>query len=107
MNEPEKSDRPVVPMKSANSSWRASPPRSSLNFWEFIEHLERMEGRGLAKENEDCVGNETEAVFQAGLAKQTDRTQSRLGESDTLDEGLHSALERVRQAACRDKSLKF
>ena len=46
-------------------------------------------------------------VFPAVPAKQTDRTQSRLEESSTLDEGLRSALERVRQAACRNKSLKF
>jgi len=100
MNEPGKSDKPIVPMKSANSG-------SSVNFWEFIERLEQVEGRGLAKENEDCAGNETGAVFQAGPAKQADRTQSRLEESDTLNEGLHSALERVRQAACRDKQMKF
>jgi hypothetical protein len=101
MNEPEKSDKPVVPMKPANSG-------SSVNFWEFIEQLEQVEGRGLAKENEEQAGSETGVVFQAGPAKQADRTQSRLEESViTLDEGLHSALERVRQAACRDKFMKF
>jgi retron-type reverse transcriptase len=100
MNGPEKSDKPVVPMKSANSG-------ASRNFWEFLAHLEQMEGRGLAKENEGCAGNETDVVFHAIPAKQADRTQSCLEESHTLDEGLHSALERVRQAACRDKSLKF
>jgi RNA-directed DNA polymerase len=100
MNEPEKSDKPVVPMKSANGG-------TSLNFWEFIAQLEQVEGRGLAKENEDQAGHETGGVFQAAPAKQADRTQSRLEESSALDEGLHSALERVRQAACRDKGLKF
>jgi group II intron reverse transcriptase/maturase len=100
MNELEKSDKPVVPMKPANSG-------SSLSFWKLLEQLEQVEGRGLAKENEDCAGNETGMVFHAGPAKQTDRTQGRLEESHTLDEGLHSALERVRQAACRDKGLKF
>lgn len=83
MNEPEKSDKPVVPMKPANSG-------ASVNFWEFIEQLEQVEGRGLAKENEEQAGNETGVVFQAGPAKQADRTQGRLEESDTLDEGLHS-----------------
>ncbi len=87
MNESGKSDKPVVPMKPANSNSRP-------NFWEFVEGLEQVEGRGLAKENLEP-------------AKQTDRTQSRLEESDTLNEGLPSALDRVRQAACRDKSLKF
>jgi group II intron reverse transcriptase/maturase len=88
MNEPGKSGKPVVPVKPANSG-------PSLNFWEFVEQLERVEERGLAKENVDP-------------AKQTDRTQSRLEESFiTLDEGLPSALDRVRQAACRDKLMKF
>ena len=101
MNEPEKSDKPVVPMKPANSG--ASP-----SFWKLLEQLEQVEGRGLAKENEDHVGNETDVIFQAGPAKQADRTQSRLEESViTLDEGLPRALDRVRQAACRDKGLKF
>jgi RNA-directed DNA polymerase len=100
MNEPGKSDKPVVPKKPANRN-----PRPS--FWEFLEGLERVEGRGLAKENEDCDGNETEAVFQVDPAKQTDRTQSRLEESSALDEGLHNALDRVRQVACRDKEMKF
>ncbi len=101
MNEPGKSDKPVVPMKAANSG-------ASVNFWEFLGRLEQVEGRGLAKENEDYVGNKTDVVFHAGPAKQADRTQSRLEESFmTLDEGLHSALERVRQAACRDKLMKF
>jgi len=101
MNESGKSDKPIVPMKPANSG-------SSQSFWKLLEQLEQVEGRGLAKENEGCAGNETDVVFQAGPAKQTDRTQSRLeGSFNTPDEGLHSALERVRQAACRDKDLKF
>jgi len=41
MNEREKSDRLVVPVKSANKS-----------FWDFAQELaERAEGRGLAKGN--------------------------------------------------------
>jgi len=100
MNEPGKSDKPVVPKKPANRSERES-------FWDLCERLERVEGRGLAKENEDQVGNETDVVFHVDPAKQADRTQSRLEESSALDEGLHSALDRVRQAACRDKQMKF
>jgi RNA-directed DNA polymerase len=101
MNEPEKSDKPVVPKKPANSG-------SNLNFWEFIEHLEQVEGRGLAKENEGQAGSVDGMIFHAVPAKQADRTQGRLEESFIpLDEGLHSALERVRQAACRDKEMKF
>jgi group II intron reverse transcriptase/maturase len=100
MNEPEKSDKSVVPMKPANTS-------ASLSFWELFERVERVEGRDLAKENGEYAGNEIGVLFQADPAKQTDRTQSRLGEGHALDEGLPSALDRVRQAACRDKELKF
>jgi len=97
MNEPGKSDKPVVPTKSAK-----------MNYWDFHQwYVEQMKGRGLAKENEDCGGNETDALFHVDPAKQTDRTQSRVEESSALDEGLHSALDRVRQAACRDKEMKF
>ena len=100
MNEPGKSDKPVVPMKSASGG-------SRQNFWEFVDQLQRTEGRGLAKENEDPIGKQTDEVFPVDPAKQTDRTQSRIGEGMTDPEGLHSALDRVRQAACRDKGLKF
>jgi hypothetical protein len=41
MNEPEKSDKPVVPMKPANSG-------SSLNFWEFVE-VGAGGGKGLGQ----------------------------------------------------------
>jgi group II intron reverse transcriptase/maturase len=103
MNESGKSDKPVVPGKSAK-----------IRFWDlFQKQVEQMEGRGLAKENEDCAGNETDMIFHVGPAKQADRTLSRVGEGDaghtgqTDSEGLQSALERVRQAACRDKEMKF
>ena len=66
MNEPGKSDKPVVPKKSAK-----------MDYWDFHQwHVERMEGRGLAKEN-----GEAPALFSpAGPAKQVDRTQSRVRE---------------------------
>ena len=71
MNEPGKSDRPVVPEKSPN---KAGQPVA-----------EGMEGRGLAKGN---------------LPQQNaSRTQSR--------DGAPSALERVRQAARKDKKMRF
>jgi hypothetical protein len=54
MNEPEKSDKHVVPMKPANRG-------ASLSFWKLLEQLEQVEGRGLAQENEDYAGNETTA----------------------------------------------
>lgn len=71
MNEPGKSDRPVVPKKSPNNA-RASA-------------AEGMEGRGLAK------GNPSQ--------QNAPRTPSR---TDAL-----SALERVRQAAKKDKQSRF
>jgi len=71
MNEQGKSDRPIVPEKSANPSGRPCG--------------EEMEGRGLAKGN---------------LSQQnTFRTQGR--------EDVHSALERVREAARKNKETRF
>jgi RNA-directed DNA polymerase len=97
MNEPGKSDKPVVPVKPVNTSENPS-------FWELFEQVKRVEGRGLAKENgEDAQG----VLPPVDPAKQVDRTQSRIGEGFALDEDLHSALDRVRQAACRDKEMKF
>ncbi len=93
MNEPGKSDKPVVPLKPAN-----------MDFWQFMESLEPVEGRGLAKENGEGVQDELPPVDPA---KQVDRTQSRKREGAALPQDLHSALDRVRQAACRDKKLKF
>ena len=78
-NEPGKSDRRVVPANPANTG----APKPIMVEWE--------EGRRLAKEN-------------SGSSPQADRTQCRVG-SDP--EGLHQALERIRQAARRDKELKF
>ncbi len=95
MNAPGKSDKPVVPLKPAK-----------ISFWDlFQQRVEQAEGRGLAKENgQDVVADVPAPV---GPAKQVDRTQSRVDEGLALDEGLHSALDRVRQAACRDKEMRF
>ncbi len=70
-NEHGKSDRPIVPEKSANQAGR--PGR------------EEMEGRGLAKRN----------LHQQNMF----RTQ---GRGD-----VHSALERVREAARKNKETRF
>jgi group II intron reverse transcriptase/maturase len=98
MNEPGKSDRPVVPEKPANKS-----------FWTFVRSLtERVEGRGLAKEKE-----EGEALLHAEPANRSDGTQSPVGEGAASQapvsnlEGPHAALDRIRQAARRDKGLTF
>jgi group II intron reverse transcriptase/maturase len=75
-----------------------------MSFWELFEQVKRVEGRGLTKEN----GEDAEGVFPLiGPAKRVERTQSRERDGATVPQDLHSALDRVRQAACRDKGLKF
>ena len=97
MNGSEKSDKPVVPEKPVNTS-------QSTSFWELLRRVKRVEGRGLAKENAEQAQS---MLRPADPAKQVDRTQSRVREGQADPEDLHSALDRVRQAACRDKGLKF
>jgi group II intron reverse transcriptase/maturase len=51
-----------------------------------------------------------EVAAHAGPAKQVDRTQSRIAATGRCARGgedLHSALERIRQVACRDKRQRF
>ena len=48
MNQRGESDKPVVPAKPAK-------PGSSMSFWELFEQVQRVEGRGLAKENGENV----------------------------------------------------
>lgn len=87
MNEPGKSDRQVVPMKSAK-----------FDYWDFHqEWIERVEGRGLAKEN-----GQGQSLSWAEPAKQVDGIHRPLA----TGEDLQSALDPIRQAACRDKELK-
>lgn len=88
MNESGKSDKPVVPTKPAKTD-------STQSFRELFERVKRVEGRGLAKENEECGQT---ALLPVGPAKQVDRTLSRVEEGKALDEDLSSALDRVRQA---------
>jgi group II intron reverse transcriptase/maturase len=86
------SDRPIVPTKPAIT-----------DFWQLLKAWKQVEGRGLAKEN-----GEAEVLPLAGPAKQVDRTQSRVSAGrKTCREDLQSELDRVRQAACRDRKLKF
>jgi hypothetical protein len=89
MNGREKSDRPIVPKKSAK-----------MDYWEFHPwHVESMKGRGLAKEKE-----EGEALRHAEPAKQVDRTPSRVSKGDNTDaEDLSNALDRIRAAARKDR----
>jgi retron-type reverse transcriptase len=71
MNEPGKSDRPVVPQKSPNKAGRPA--------------AEGMEGRGLAKGNPS----------QQNASRTPGRNDAR------------SALERIRQAARKDRKMRF
>jgi RNA-directed DNA polymerase len=99
MNEPGKSDKPVVPAKPAN-----------MNYWDVFQRwMESVKGRGLAKENGEDIerSRPDDALSHVGPAKQVDRTQSRLGAGVAHPEDLHSALDRVRKAALEDKGLKF
>src|SRR5437764_4680129 len=97
MNEPGKSDKPIVPQKPENTG-------ANLSFWEFFAQVHQVEGRGLAKEN----GEEAASILPpADPAKQVDRTQRRERHGIAEPQDLPSALDRVRQAARRDKGLKF
>jgi len=81
-----------------------------MDYWEFHQwYTEWTKGRGLAKENEQSVQDE---LLPVDPAKQVDRTQSRVSKDDAREsaadaEDLHSELDRVRQAACRDKQMRF
>src|SRR5258706_3202632 len=109
MNEREQSDRPVVPMKSANEK---------TGFWPFFE--EWMKGRGLAKENERDTGDDREErgaadpalADQASQPQETQRSCPRLppapSPAQTMPKaGCPAALDRIRQAALKDKKLRF
>jgi group II intron reverse transcriptase/maturase len=77
-----------------------------MDYWDFYRWcVEPREGRDLAKENEE--EGQSVDLFPAGPAKQVDRTQSRVRAGQSRSEDLQSALDRVRQAAHRDKGLRF
>ena len=109
MNEREKSDRPVVPMKPVNDA---------KDFWSFVEEL--AEGRGLAKENERQTGDDREergATVPAQAdpppqPQETPRSCPKLPPAPRATQampkaGCPRALDRIRQAARRDQKLRF
>lgn len=109
MNEREKSDEAVVPMKPVNNA---------KGFWSFV--AERAEGRAWAKENERDQADDREehgpAPAQADRAsppQETQRSCKRLppcapmGGEAMPQAGCPAALDRIRQAARRDKKLRF
>jgi group II intron reverse transcriptase/maturase len=96
-----KSDKPVVPGKPANIE-RAEPLK-----------VEWVEGSGLAKGNPDQQ-NKFRAQYRQGMDKENSK-RARSGKPRTQPRGgtyhrshdLHSALDRIRKAAQRDKELRF
>lgn len=106
-NEREKSDRPVVPMKPANDT---------KDFWSFVEEL--AEGRGLAKENGRDQDDREEHGTPPAQAdpppqpQETQRSCKKLPPAPRAAQampkaGCPRALDRIRQAARRDKKLRF
>ena len=101
MNERGKSDKPVVPEKSANTG--GSQPLM----------VEWMEGRGLAKGNPNRQ-NEFRAQHRQAADKENPK-RARSGKPRIQPRGgtclrghdSHSALDRIREAARRDKGLRF
>jgi hypothetical protein len=101
MNERGKSDKPIVPRKFANTG--GTKPLM----------VEWMEGRGLAKGNPNQQ-NESRAQHR-GVADKENPKRARSGKPRIQPRGgtclrshdLHSALDRIRQAAQRDKGLRF
>lgn len=101
MNERGKSDKPVVPRKSANTGG-AKPLM-----------VEWMEGRGLARGNPNQQ-NESRTQRREAADKENPkrarsgkpRIQPR-GDTCLRSHDSHSALDRVREAAQRDKGLRF
>jgi len=86
-------------MKSANEK---------IAYWAFFE--EWMKGRGLAKENGE--GQVPPQADPASQPQETQRSCPRLPSAPTPVRttpvaGCPAALDRIRQAACRDKKLRF
>jgi RNA-directed DNA polymerase len=109
MNEREKSDQAVVPMKPVNNA---------KDFWSFVAEL--AEGRALAKENQrDQDDDREEHGTPPALADRASQPQETLrsckklppcapmGGKATPKAGCPAALDRIRQAARRDKKLRF
>jgi RNA-directed DNA polymerase len=85
MNERGKSDRPVVPVKSSNKAEQSA--------------AEGMEGRGLTK------GNPLEQNASRTQSRSKGVSSDRSSSLGSLD--APSALERIRQAASKDKEMRF
>src|ERR1700722_9966298 len=110
MNDPGKSDKPIVAMEgpglsgtSANQPETKQSPQK-VDYWVLWEQTKKnlFKRRGLAEETE-----EGDVPPQSEPANQSDWTQSQVGVAKPDSEGLPNALDRIRQAARRDRELKF
>lgn len=98
MNEPGKSDRSKYP-----GSLR-SEPEAGESVMDFATFYEQVYVKWRHAGGHDAAGSDL-AKENTGPAKQVDQTLSCVrGRSP---EDLPSALERIRQAACRDKEIRF
>jgi len=98
MHEQGKSDRPIVPGTPANQpDASGSAKRNDWAIWEQWARVEYADkGKGLAEEKAEF------RWFRHGH-----RTQRRVRGASAASEALSQALDRIRQAARRDKGLKF
>jgi len=110
MNDPGKSDKPITAMEgpgpsgtSANQPERPDPPEK-MDYWTLWEQTKRtlFKPRGLAEET-----GEGDVPPRNEPAQQFDWTQGQVRVAQADSEGLQNALDRIRQAARRDRKLKF
>jgi RNA-directed DNA polymerase len=92
-----KSDRPVVPENSPK-----------LDFWEFTRRLyEARKERGLAKENADSEPQDPETQHSVDRRHGDPDGRHQPPVTARPVDRLQQALDRIRQAACRDSKLRF
>lgn len=110
MNDPGKSDKPMVAREGPGPSGtpanqpegKESPPK--VNYFAFWEQAKRtlFKQRGLTEET-----GEGELPPRNEPANQSDWTQGQVGVAKADSEGLQNALGRIHQAARMDRELKF
>jgi len=104
MNEHGKSDRPMVPKKPSNKVGLPGQPSYGHPYTGTkVETPDTAKGRPAAKTG--TTESTAEGVEGRGLAKGNPSQQNALRTQSR--QGAPSALERVRQAAVRDKTLRF
>ena len=104
MNGHGKSDRPAVPVKSPNKEGR-KPSGSQGEPQTGTNRETGVTAKGEPKATRDARNPTAEGMEGKGLAKGNPRQQN--APRTPSREGALSALERVRQAARRDKEMRF